>query len=104
MNKRDHKKLTKAQKQMVNEYEGPIEASPDRGRPPKPKRSPPPPPIPFDFDADIFQTENQSLKKFKIISVQSRQNKKFKSFMNESKVKILKKLDNVKEIYHIFQE
>ena len=32
------------------------------------------------------------------------QNKKFKSFTNEFKVKILKKLDNVDEIYHIFQE
>ena len=31
-------------------------------------------------------------------------NKKFKSYTNEFKVKILKKLDDVKEIYHIFQE
>ena len=58
----------------------------------------------FNFDDDIFQTENQSLEKFKIISVQSSQNKKFKSYTNEFKVKILKKLDDVKEIYHIFQE
>ena len=58
----------------------------------------------FNFDDDIFQTENTSLGKFKIISVQSRENKKFKSYTNEFKVKILKELDDVKEIYHIFQE
>ena len=63
-----------------------------------------PPKHEFNFDDDIFQTENQSLEKFKIISVQSSQNKKFKSYTNEFKVKILKKLDDVKEIYHIFQE
>ena len=71
-------------------------------RPPKPARKPPlppPPKDPFNFDDDIFQTENQSLEKLKIISVQSRQNKRFKSFKNEFKVKILKKLDDVKEIY-----
>ena len=76
-----------------------------RNRPPKPTRSPPLPPNDgFNFDDDIFQPENTSLGKFKIISVQSRENKKFKSYINESKVKILKKLDAVKEIYHIFQE
>ena len=63
------------------------------GRPPKPTREPLPK-DPFNFDDDAFQ----------IISIQSRQNKKFKSFTNEFKVKILKKLDDVKEIYHIFQE
>ena len=76
-------------------------------RPPKPTRKPPLPPTPkheFNFDDDIFQTENQSLEKFKIISVQSRENKKFKSYTNEFKVKILKKLDGVKEVYYIFQE
>ena len=74
--------------------------------PPKPTRKPQPPTPKddFNFDDDIFQTENQSLEKFKIISVQSRENKKFKSYTNEFKVKILKKLDDVKEIYHIFQE
>ena len=74
---------------------------------PKPSREPPLPPTPkheFNFDDDIFQTENQSLEKFKIISVQSRQNKKFKSYTNEFKVKILKKLDDVKEVHYIFQE
>ena len=74
-------------------------------RPPKPTRKPPPPPNDgFNFDDDIFQTENQNLEKFKIISVQSRQNKKFKSYTNEFKVKILKKMDDVKELYYIFQE
>ena len=76
-------------------------------RPSKPSREPPLPPTPkhkFNFEDDIFQTENQSLEKFKIISVQSRENKKFKSYMNEFKIQILKKLDDVKEIYHIFQE
>ena len=61
-------------------------------RPPKPSREPPLPPTPkdnFNFHNDIFQTENQSLEKFKIISIQSRENKKFKSYTNESKVKIL---------------
>ena len=78
-----------------------------RDRPPKPSREPPLPPAPkheFNFDDDIFQTENQNLEKFKIISVQSRQNKKFKSYRNEFKVKILKKLDDVKEVYYIFHE
>ena len=78
-----------------------------RDRPPKPSRDPPLPPTPkheFNFDDDIFQTENQNLEKFKIISVQSRENKKFKSYTNEFKVKILKKLDDVKEVYYIFQE
>ena len=58
----------------------------------------------LNFHDDLFQKENTSLGKFKIISVQSRENKKFKSYTNEFKVKILKKLDNVKKIYHIFQE
>ena len=75
-----------------------------------PQRLPPQPPqqpkydYPSNFDDDIFQTENTSLGKFEIINVQNRQNKKFKSFTNEFKVKIFKKLDNVKEVYHIFQE
>ena len=41
-------------------------------RPPKPSREPPLLPTPkhkFNFDDDIFQTENQSLEKFKIINV-----------------------------------
>ena len=78
-----------------------------RDRPPKPTRKPPQPPKPnydFNFDDDIFQTEKTSLGKFKITSVQSRENEKFKSYTNEFKVKILKELDDVKEIYHILQE
>ena len=65
----------------------------DRYKPiPKPKsnipfqmqnaRRPPLPQTPkheFNFDDGIFQTENQSLEKFKIIGIQSRENKKFKS-------------------------
>ena len=94
----------------INDYEDivlpPPEQFQDNKRPPKPNRAPPPPPPKddFNFDDDIFQTENQSLEKFKIISVQSRENKKFKSYTNEFKVKILKMLDDVKEIYRIFQE
>ena len=72
---------------------------------PKPRTDRPPKPNDgLNFCDDIFQTESTSLGKFKIISVQSRENKKFKSYTNEFKVKILKKLDDVKEIYHIFQE
>ena len=62
------------------------------------------PSVPFKFDDDIFQTENTSLEKFKIISVQSSQNRKFKSYTNGFKVKVLKKLDDVKELYYIFEE
>ena len=58
----------------------------------------------FNFDDDIFQNENTSLGKFKIVGIRNHENKKFKSYTNEFKVKILKKLDNVKDIYHIFQE
>ena len=98
----------------VNSYEDLIIKPPEqfqdkqkKRRPPKPTRKPPPPPPPRNdvkYDDEIFQTENQSLEKFKIISVQSRKNKKFKSFTNEFKVEIIKKLDDIKEIYHIFQE
>ena len=83
----------------------PVAPKPTR-RPPN-RKLPPPPVAPndgFKFYDDIFQTENTSLGKFKIISVQSSENEKFKSYKNEFKVKILKKLDDVKEIYHIFQE
>ena len=103
-------------KQMVKDYEDiiqPPEQFRDRQkkqRPPKPTRKPPPMPEPepepiTDFGDEIFQTENQSLEKFKTISVQSRQNKKFKSFTNEFKVKILKKnkLDDVKRSITYFK-
>ena len=73
--------------------------------PPKPTRAPSLPPNDgFNFDDDIFQTENTSLGKFKIVGIQNRENKKFKSYTNEFRVKILKELDNDNEIYHIFQE
>ena len=76
-----------------------------RYRPPKPTRAPPLPPNDgFNFDDDIFQTENMSLGKFKIVGIRNRENKKFKSYTNEFRVKILKELDNDNEIYHIFQE
>ena len=59
-----------------------------RDRPPKPTRVPPLPPNDgFNFDDDIFQNENTSLGKFKIVGV-----------------KILKELENYNEIYQIFQE
>ena len=58
---------------------------------------------PFIFDDEIFQTETQSLEKFKIISVQSSQNKKFKSFMNEFKVKSLKDLMTLKKYIAYFK-
>ena len=77
----------KSVKQMVKDYEDIILAPPKgfRNRPPKPTRAPPLPPNDgFNFDDDIFQTENTSLGKFKIISVQSRENKKFKSYKMNS--------------------
>ena len=74
-------------------------------RPPKPTRAPPlPPSNDFNFDDDIFQTENTSLGKFKIVGIQNWENKKFKSYTNEFRVKVLKELDDDIEIYHIFQE
>ena len=71
-----------------------------RDRPPKPTRVPPLPPNDgFNFDNDIFQTENTSLGKFKIVGIRNRENKKFKSYINEFRVKILKELENYNEIY-----
>ena len=67
-------------RKSVNNYEPPEQK---KRRPPKPTRKSPPPPAPkdpFNFDDDIFQTENTSLAKFKIISLRSRQNKKFNSY------------------------
>ena len=58
----------------------------------------------FNFDDDIFQTENASLRNFKIINTHKVQNKKFNSSTNEFKIKILKPLDDVKEVYFRFQE
>ena len=42
----------------------------------------------FNFDNDIFETENESPGKFKIINIRNSRNKKLKSFTNEFKVKI----------------
>ena len=76
-----------------------------RIKPPKSTRAPPLPPNDgLNFDDDIFQTENKSLGKFKIVGLRNRENKKFKSYTNEFRVKVLKELDNDNEIYHIFQE
>ena len=76
-----------------------------RIKPPKPTRAPPLPPNDgFNFDDDTFQTENTSLGKFKIVGLRNRENKKFKSYTNEFRVKVLKELDNDNEIYQIFQE
>ena len=58
----------------------------------------------FNFDDDIFQNENMSLGKFKIVGIRNRENKKFKSYINEFRVKILKEFENYNEIYQIFQE
>ena len=89
-------------RKSVNNYEDLIIEPPEQSRDRQKKRrlpKPKPPPIPLpepepinDLDDDIIQTENTSPGKFKIISVQSRQNKKFKSFTNEFKIKILKKI------------
>ena len=94
-------------KQMVKQYEDIILSPPKgfRDRPPKPTRKPPLPPNDgFNFDDDIFQNENTSLGKFKIVGIRNRENKKFKSYINEFRVKILKELENYNEIYQIFQE
>ena len=114
----------KSVKQMVKEYEDIIQPPEQfrdgykpipkprtdrplqlRIKPPKPTRVLPLPPNDgFNFDDDIFQTENTSLGKFKIVGIRNRENKKFKSYTNEFRVKVLKKLDDDKDIYHIFQE
>ena len=127
MEKKDLKKLTKGQliklllkqkkSKKVSNHEDLLNDNPfkdevvqepaKRIKPPKPTRKPPQLPKPkddFNFDDDIFQTENTSLGKFKIVGIRNRENKKFKSYTNEFRVKILKELDDDNEIYHIFQE
>ena len=97
-----HQEINETSKSIDDKYKKVSYGLDDGEETPKPTRTPPLPPTPkheFNFDDDIFQTENQSLEKFKIISVQSRENKKFKSYTNEFKVKILKKLDDIKEVY-----
>ena len=102
LKKYDHtmymEKLTKGQ--LLNQGAG----TPAK-RPPKPTRAPPLlPSYDLNFDDDIFQTENTSLGKFKIVGIRNRENKKFKSYTNEFRVKVLKELDDDNEIYHIFKE
>ena len=81
LKKYDHtmymEKLTKGQ--LLNQGAG----TPAK-RPPKPTRAPPlPPSNDFNFDNDLFQTENTSLGKFKIVGIRNLENKKFKSYTNE---------------------
>ena len=107
MNERDLKKYDYT-KYIDKLYKGQLlnqGAGTHAKRPPKPTRAPPlPPSNDFNFDDDIFQTENTSLGKFKIVCIRNRENKKFKSYTNEFRVKVLKELDDDNEIYHIFQE
>ena len=58
----------------------------------------------FNFDDDIFQKENASQRNFKIINIRNFQNQKFNSFTNEYQIKILKPLEDDKDIYQIFHE
>ena len=117
MNKKDLKRLSKSQliklllkqeakrpSNSVNEPIPPPKTGILESIKPTRKPQPPTPKDDFNFDDDIFQTENQSLEKFEIISVQSRENKKFKSYANDFEVKILKEMDDVKVIYRVFQE
>ena len=93
MEKKYLKKLTKGQ--LLNQGAG----TPAK-RPPKPTRAPPLPPNDgFNFDDDIFQSEDTSLGKFKIVGIRNFENKKFKSYTNEFRVKVLKELDDDNEIY-----
>ena len=64
----------------------PIRRTPQR--PPPPPQQQPKYDYPFNFDNGIFQIENGSLEKFKIMNIRNSQNKKFKSFTNEFEVKI----------------
>ena len=77
-----HQEINETSKSIDDKYKSILSILDEPPLPPTPKHE-------FNFDDDIFQTENQNLEKFKIISVQSRQNKKFKSYTNEFKVKIL---------------
>ena len=101
---------------MVQDYEDNIILPPPEFRNDyrpilKPRtKNPVPVPLPrshylFKFDDNLFQTENTSLKNFDIIQTKNTQNKKFNSYTNEYKIKILKPLNDViKEIYKIFHE
>ena len=95
-----HQEINETSKSIDDKYKS-IMSSLDVKPYPKP---PLPPNDGFNFDDDIFQTENTSLGKFKIVGLRNRENKKFKSYTNKFRVKVLKELDNDNEIYHIFQE
>ena len=96
-----HQEINETSKSIDDKYKSIMPSLDDV----KPYHKPPLPPNDgFNFDNDIFQTENTSLGKFKIVGIRNRENKKFKSYTNEFRVKILKELDNDNEIYHIFQE
>ena len=104
-------KPCKSAQKMVNKYENLILPPPTQFRHGYKRRLPLPPQQPkpstdwlSNFDDEILQTGNGSLRKFEILSTSSFQNKKSKSYINEFKVKIFKKLEDVKEIYRIFQE
>ena len=89
MNKRDLKKQSKSQlikpPLKRDSVDKPIHPpSTDRPTQPQPEKSH------FNFDDDIIQTENQSLEKFKIISVQSRKIKNSKVTQMNSKLKSLR--------------
>ena len=96
-----HQEINEMSKSINDKYKSIMPSLDDVKPYPKP---PLPPNDGFNFDDDIFQTENTSLGKFKIVGSRNQENKKFKSYTNEFKVKILKELDDDKDIYHIFQE
>ena len=96
-----HQEINETSKSIDEKYKSIMPSLDDVKPYPKP---PLPPNDGFNFDDDIFQTENTSLGKFKIVGIRNRENKKFKSYTNEFRVKVLKELDDDKDIYHIFQE
>ena len=88
-----HQEINETSKSIDDKYKKVSYGLDDGEETPKPTRTPPLPLTPkheFNFDDDIFQTENQSLEKFKIISVQSSQNKISKATRMNSKLKSLK--------------
>ena len=94
-----HQEINETSKSIDEKYKSIMPSLDDVKPYPKP---PLPPNDGFNFDDDIFQTENTSLGKFKIVGIRNRENKKFKSYTNEFRVKVLKELDDDKDIYHIF--
>ena len=118
INERNLNKLSKSQliKMLLNQNDNNKSIAPPKTR--KTKTVPKPitvktKPVPqnivkqnngFNFDNEIFQTENQSIENFKIVGISNRENKKFNSYVNEYRIKILKKLNSSNEIYQIFNE